>query len=216
MASGDSPGRVFVLAGANGAGKSSIAGEMFRRAGGDYFNPDEAARRIRETQPGIGVAEANGEAWRIGKRLLERAITGRLTLAIETTLGGRTITSLLERAHDEGVEVRMWFVGLDTPERHLARVKARVAQGGHDIPDAKVRERYEASRRNLIRLLPDLTELRLFDNSPEGDPAKGKSPRPLLVLHLTHGVVTAMCPPAQVPVWAKPIVASALRLTRAR
>ncbi len=211
MPGGDLAARVFVLAGTNGAGKSSLAGEMFRRAGADYFNPDEATRRIREAQPRIPEAEANSAAWQMGKRLLERAIAQRADFAFETTLGGRTITSLLERARDEGLEVRLWFVGLDSPERHLARVRARVAHGGHDIPEVKIRERYEASRRNLIRLLPHLTELRLFDNSVEGDPVKGRPPRPLLVLHVTGGAITAMCPPAKVPAWAKPIVAAAMR-----
>ena len=205
-----------MLAGTNGAGKSSVAGEAFRRGGGDYFNPDEATRRIREAQPRISEAEANSMAWQAGKRLLERAIAEQADFAFETTLGGRTITSLLERALDEGLEVRMWFVGLDSPERHLARVKARVARGGHDIPEVKIRERYETSRRNLIRLLPHLTELRLFDNSAEGDPAKGKSPKPLLVLHITEGAMTSMCPPTKVPVWAKPIVAAAMRAARGR
>ncbi len=213
MPGGDDTGRLFVLAGTNGAGKSSVAGEAFRRLGADYFNPDEAARRIREAQPGLSQAEANSAAWLTGKRLLEQAIAGRLVFAFETTLGGRTITSLLERAADDGCEVWMWFVGLDNPERHITRVKARVALGGHDIHETKIRERYEASRRNLIRLLPRLTELRLFDNSVEGDPARGKSPKPLLVLHMTEGAITSMCPPAKVPLWAKPIVAAALRIT---
>ncbi len=89
---------IWVLAGTNGAGKSSIAGTRFRAGGADYFNPDEATRAIREANPLLSLDEANSLARHQGKRLLERAVAERLDFAFETTLGGRTITELLQRA----------------------------------------------------------------------------------------------------------------------
>ena len=145
------------MAGVNGAGKSSIAGAAFNALGGEYFNPDTAARRIRKAQPSLTQKEANSAAWHQGKRLLERAIAGRLHFAFETTLGGNTITGLLERALDQGIEVRVWYAGLSSPELHLARVRRRHLRGGHDIEEADIRRRYDTSRVNLIRLLPKLT-----------------------------------------------------------
>jgi predicted ABC-type ATPase len=203
---------IFVLAGTNGAGKSSVAGETFRSRGMDYFNPDEATRRILEAHPEIGPAEANSRAWLQGKRLLERAITRRRRLALETTLGGNTIPALLESAADAGLGVRIWFVGLDSPERHISRVKARVARGGHDIPESKIRERYDRSRENLIRLLPVLAELWVYDNSEEGDPAQGGIADPRLILHALDGRIVQTCEVSDVPTWAKPIFLAALRL----
>jgi predicted ABC-type ATPase len=47
-----------VLAGTNGAGKSSVAGALIRSSGGDYFNPDEVAKRLRSTQPGLTQRQA--------------------------------------------------------------------------------------------------------------------------------------------------------------
>ena len=159
---------VYVLAGTNGAGKSSVGGAAIREKGAGYFNPDEATRRIRAANPHISERDANIAAWQEGKRLLEEAIARRLVFAIETTLGGETIATLLLRALAEGLEVRMWYVALATPELHIARVRARVAGGGHDIPEHTIRERYDRSRVNLIRLLPHPTELRVFDNRPPG------------------------------------------------
>jgi predicted ABC-type ATPase len=204
--------RIYVLAGTNGAGKSSIAGSRILGAGAEYFNPDEAARRILARNPGIRSEEANAAAWNEGRRLLERAIDERLSFALETTLGGSTITSLLERAMASGIEVRVWYVGLDGPERHMARVRARVARGGHDVPEATIRQRYDRSRLNLIRLLPKLAELRLFDNSFEADPHAGKTPRPILVLHMVEGVVKGPGDLSRTPGWARPIVAAALKI----
>jgi predicted ABC-type ATPase len=158
--------------------------------------------------------EANSAAWRQGKRLLERAISERLDFAFETTLGGRTMAGLLDRALAEKMEVRIWYVGLATPELHIARVRSRVAAGGHDIPEARIRERFENSRLNLVNLVPKLTELRVHDNSEEADPRKGIAPRPKLLLHMDRGMIVDMCDLAKTPEWAKPILAMAMKLSK--
>ena len=205
------PAGIYVIAGTNGAGKSTIGGAAIREHGAEYFNPDEAARRITAANPDISQPDANSAAWNEGTRLLETAIASRFTYAFETTLGGKTITNLLDQAIAAGIEVRIWYVALATPDLHIARVRARVARGGHDIPAEKIRERYDRSRENLIRLLPRLTELRVFDNSADADPATGSAPTPLLVLHMVQGRIVDMCEPSTVPEWAKPIVAFAVR-----
>jgi predicted ABC-type ATPase len=184
---------------------------MLLRQRVEYFNPDEAARRILAANPGISQTRANGAAWHEGKRLLERAIAERLDFVFETTLGGRTITGLLERAASLGIGVRMWYVGLSSPEHHIARVRARVAKGGHDIPESRIRERYHASRLNLIRLLPSLSELWVYDNSEEADPDAGMAPEPKLVVHIRRGAIVGPRDLSRTPDWAKAIVAAAMK-----
>lgn len=208
----DAP-RIYVLAGVNGAGKSSIAGAAFRAHGADYYNPDEAARRLMIANPGLAQAEANGIAWREGRRMLEQAIAERLDLAFETTLGASTIPRLLAEAAAQGIEVRVWYAGLATPELHIARVRARVARGGHDIPEETIRRRFEHSRLNLIQLMPALAALRVYDNSVEADPAAGRTPRPVLVLHVERGLILNPQYLPRAPDWAKPIVAAAMKLS---
>jgi predicted ABC-type ATPase len=202
---------IYVLAGANGSGKSSLVGALF---GQNYFNPDVAAQAILSKNPGITLAEANSAAWHEGLRLLQRAITERLSFAFETTLGGRSITSLLQLALSEGMEVRVWYAGLSSPELNIARVRSRVARGGHDIPEAKIRERYNASRKNLVRLLPKLTELRVYDNSDEADLKKGVAPEPKLILHMVRGTLVSSCDLTEAPEWAKPILMIAVYTSR--
>lgn len=183
---------------------------MLLQKGVEYFNPDEAARLILSANPGITQIEANSAAWHEGKRLLERALAERCSFAFETTLGGHTITDLLDRALSEGIEMRIWYVGLSSPELHIARVRSRVARGGHDIPEETIRDRYNGSRLNLIHLLPKLTELRVYDNSKESDPSIGIAPEPTLILHVARGVVVRLCDLRLAPKWAKPILAAAL------
>ncbi len=203
-----------MLAGTNGAGKSSIGGAMIRASGADYFNPDEAARAVLAANPGASITEANSAAWYEGKRLLERAIAERGNFAFETSLGGTTIPSLLARAIDAGIDVHVWYVALASPELHIARVQARVARGGHDIPEQDIRRRYDASRRNLIDLMPGLASLRVYDNSVEADLAKGIAPEPQLLLHLENGRVVRHGDLGAAPDWAKPILLVALRRRR--
>jgi predicted ABC-type ATPase len=204
------PPRIYVLAGVNGAGKSSIGGAMFREAGIEFFNPDAAARTFLSAGLGMNQQEANAAAWQQGRRLLERAIEEGKDFAFETTLGGNTIPSLLKRAISQGMEVRIWSVGLESAELHIARVRSRVELGGHDIPEAKVRERYARSRTNLIELLPNLAELRVFDNTEEGDPQKGQTPAPKLLLHQKEGKIVSLYDLRLVPQWAKPILQAAI------
>ncbi|WP_286137455.1 zeta toxin family protein [Mycobacterium sp. IS-3022] len=203
--------RLYILAGVNGAGKSSIGGAMIRAAGSDYYNPDEAARELIAANPGLDQTNANAVAWRQGTRLLQRAIHERLDLALETTLGGSTITGLLSEAAYKGIEVRVWYVGLSSADAHIERVRQRVRSGGHDIPEAVIRRRWRHSRQNLVQLLAVLAELRVYDNSALADPVEGKAPRPLLVLHVDHGEVVGPEDLSATPEWAKPIVAAALQ-----
>ena len=187
---------------------------MFRQAGADYFNPDEATARILAANPDISAADANRAAWHQGKRLLERAIAERLDFAFETTLGGHTISALLHEALAAGIDVRMWFVGLSSPELHIARVRARVARAGHDIPEERIRERYDRSRINLIELMPRLTELRVFDNSFDADPHAGRAPQPILILDFAKGKIRQLVELSKTPQWAKALVAAALKISK--
>ena len=97
---------------------------------------------------------------------------------------------------------------------HMARVRSRVARGGHDIPEEKIRQRYDQSRINLIELMPRLTELRVFDNSFDADPHAGRAPQPNLILHLAKGKILEMVELSRTPQWAKPLVAAALKISK--
>ena len=209
-----SPGqsRIYVLAGVNGAGKSSIGGAAFRQNGGDYYNPDEIARRLMTVDPTLTEMDANSAAWQQGVRLLTRAIEKHFDFAFETTLGANTIPRLLLQAASQGTEIYIWYVGLSSPALHIERVQARVQRGGHDIAAEYIHRRYEHSRLNLIELLPYLADLRVYDNSANADPAAGKTPKPKLVLHMERGRILNPGDLRHTPDWAKPIVAAALKL----
>lgn len=201
---------LYVLAGVNGAGKSSIGGHRLQQVGMGWFNPDTFAREL-VAATGCAQAEANGMAWTEGMRRLDEAMATGTAYAFETTLGGNTVPVKIAeaaRTHD----VLIWFCGLSSPEQHIARIKGRVAAGGHDIPEGKVRERYVASLENLIALLPSIAMLQLYDNSV--DAAHGEAiPDPLLIAEIVDGRLvspTDVDSLRRTPEWAKPIVEAAL------
>ena len=202
---------IYVLAGVNGSGKSSIGGAAITARGVEYYNPDPAAQELRSVHPNMTQAIANSHAWSLGKDMLAKAINNKETYAFETTLGGNTITRLLTEAAQAGFKVKIWYAGLESVELNLARVKARVEQGGHDIPKADIRKRWDSSRRNLIKLLPYLHSLRLYDNSREADPKLGNAPRPKLLLHVEAGKIVGPEDLSGAPNWAKPIIAGAAK-----
>jgi predicted ABC-type ATPase len=212
MASAATRPVIFVLAGVNGSGKSSLGGALLAEHGLTWFNPDSYARELVQ-QTSLPAAEANARAWNWGRRQLEQAIAQGTHYAFETTLGGQTIRDLLlqaARTHD----VVMIFCGLASVELHFERVALRVRHGGHDIPHDKIRERWTASRRHLIELLPALARLQVFDNSAPAD-AKGRIPDPLRVLEMERGRVqypghNDAQARAVMPLWAHAIVEAAL------
>jgi predicted ABC-type ATPase len=208
--------RIYVIAGVNGAGKSSIGGAAFRELGADYYNPDEAARGILGRNPALSQADANSAAWHQGVRLLGRAIAERKDFAFETTLGANTIPRMLQEAAAQSIEIYVWYVGLASVQLHNDRVAARVRRGGHAIGRDLIEHRFEQSRINLIELMPHLTELRVYDNSVDADPASGKTPELKLLLHMKRGAILNIHELENTPDWAKPIVSTALKLHKAR
>ena len=203
---------LYVLAGVNGAGKSSIGGHLLTRAGLAWFNPDAFARELAAAT-GCDQTSANAAAWTEGMRRLDAAIAQGQSFAFETTLGGRSVPARIRhasRTHD----VLVWFCGLDSPELHLARVRQRVTAGGHDIPQAKVRERWHSAIANLIALLPHLAEVRVFDNSTSVAPGQPvPDPTPVAVIQqgrLAWPAADDAAQLARTPDWAKPVLETAL------
>jgi predicted ABC-type ATPase len=208
------PNIIIVLSGVNGAGKSSIGAYAFAEAGIPTFNPDAYAQQLR-AETGMSREAANSAAWTYGKERLEAAIASGDSYAFETTLGGNTIPALLRQAagtHD----LTVWYCGLSSPELHIERVKSRVAHGGHDIPEHKIRERWINSISNLIDLMPHATHLYVFDNSATAAPGDD-IPDSIPLLTIVDQKITYPDPNdaqalSKTPDWAKAIIASAVEI----
>lgn len=200
---------ILVLAGVNGAGKSSLLGSIATAEGLVWFDPDAFTRELVAT--GCPHDQANSKAWAEGKNRLARAIADGEDHALETTLGGRTISALLREAtktHD----VIVWFCGLSSVDLHIQRVAQRIAQGGHAVAEHRIRARHDTSRENLIMLMDALHTVHVYDNTGA---AQDGVTEPQLVLELERGAIlhpSNLDELGMTPEWAAPIVERALQL----
>ncbi|HEY6456265.1 MAG TPA: hypothetical protein VIY90_13415 [Steroidobacteraceae bacterium] len=127
--------------------------------------------------------------------------------------GPNTIPDRLARAV-ETHQVVMIFCGLSSAEQHIERVRFRVANGGHDIPESKIRERWVGSRARLIRPLPHLAHIQVFDNSAQAAPGESIL-NPVLVLEMIEDRLVFPDPGdahalAKRPEWARPVLQAAI------
>jgi len=210
------PAEIVVAAGANGAGKSSIAQPYIEANGYPYFNPDQHARKL--VQLGVSPDEANGRAWRFGHDRLREAVDRDRSFAFETTLGGHSIAFELMRALAFGRAVTMFYVGLASPELHIRRVAARVVRGGHDIPAELIRKRYDSSRANLISFIGTKAWIRVWDNSAESADGRPDGAAQVFELREAQLVLPRTAPrhADSIPAWARPFLAQALKLALRR
>ncbi|WP_367396776.1 hypothetical protein [Sinimarinibacterium sp. CAU 1509] len=203
-------GTILVAAGTNGAGKSSIVQPFIEAQGGSYFNPDTQARKL--VSLGIPQNDANAFAWQQGHDQLTRSIESDQSFAFETTLGGHSIAYQLMRALAFKRRLIILYVGLSSVDLHIQRVQARVATGGHDIPEDKIRLRYRESRARLLSFIGTDATVRVWDNSVQsvtGQPSGATEVFRVEGRRLVFPVGRDM---TATPQWAQPLLAQAIRL----
>lgn len=151
--------RLWVIAGPNGAGKSSIvAARIGARL--PIINPDDIARDSTDGDPA-----AAGRLAVAGRRDLLRR---EASFGIETTLSGVGVLRFIASAKACGYRVMLIYVGVNAPELSRLRVIGRVADGGHDVPEADVFRRYITSMSNLAAALDLAERAWVVDNSGRG------------------------------------------------
>jgi predicted ABC-type ATPase len=141
---------IYLIAGCNGAGKTTFAMEFLPKEVKclRFLNADEIARGLSPLDPSAGARRA-------GRLLLEefaKSVKKRETFAVESTLSGKTYARMLKTAKRFGYEIELHYLYLATPEQAIARVRQRVAKGGHDIPESDLRRRFWRSRENLVKV----------------------------------------------------------------
>lgn len=104
-----------------------------------------------------------------GRLVLERIreLAGKdVDFAFETTLAGRSYVLLFKELKKKGYDLHLFFLWIPSPELALARIKERVAEGGHDVPPQDVRRRFHRGIQNLFKLYESLLDSwTLFDNT---------------------------------------------------
>ncbi|MBJ9989495.1 MULTISPECIES: zeta toxin family protein [Paenibacillus] len=182
---------IYVFAGNNGSGKSTIRNLIIDRLGISVnIDPDALARSIDADQPESRKISAGKEAIKLARDCIEN----KRDFSVETTLAGGNAIRLMKEAKNKGFEVTMFYVGLGDYRLNIERVAARVRNGGHHIPTEDIIRRHSTSMKNLHLNLVLIDYLIVIDNSE----ASGE-----IVLQAKNNVITHEV--SHLPAWAKSI-----------
>ena len=148
------PPTIYVIAGCNGAGKTTFAKEFLPKEVKclRFLNADEIARGLSPFKPSASAIRAA----RLLLTQVDECLRRRETFALESTLSGKTYIRLFQRARRLGYEIELHYLWLSSPAQAIARVRQRVQQGGHHVPAADIRRRF---KRSLVHLLDDYLPL---------------------------------------------------------
>jgi predicted ABC-type ATPase len=162
----------WIVAGPNGSGKSSLYSNTEIEAFDQsvwIINPDLLTERIRRVE-NFSQQEANLEAVIRIEAWLDASIRAHQTVGVETVLSTDKYRRLVLAANRNQFEFRLIYVVLASPDLNVERVQTRVKKGGHDVPEHKIRERWDKSIQQLPWFLEQADSAMIFDNS-------GASPR---------------------------------------
>ena len=145
-----------IIGGVNGCGKSSLTGALKAERSdlGIIIDVDKLNAQLG------GVLEGGKAAVRKIDECLEMGVS----FTQEITLSGARTERTIRRAKDLGYTIRLYYIGLDTVEESLGRIRNRVAKGGHNIPREDVERRFSTRFADVLRVLPYCDEARFFDN----------------------------------------------------
>jgi predicted ABC-type ATPase len=158
---------IVIVAGPNGAGKTTAAADILMGALSvrEFVNADIIAKGLSSFQP-------ESVAFDAGRIMLERLrhlAEQRADLAFETTLASRTFASWIKAMAATGYRLGLFFFWLPSADMAVERVRTRVLEGGHHVPEDVIRRRYDAGLRNFFRIYrPLAAHWRLYDNSNRG------------------------------------------------
>ncbi len=168
---------LYILAGANGSGKSTIASELLPAENIVYVNADDIAREL---------CPADMAAVRIqaGKELharMDKLFSAGQSFALESTLSGVGHIKTIEKAHRLGYQVVIIYTFVDNPADCIGRIQMRVKNGGHPVPAEDVIRRFTRSKQNFWNTYKDLADAWVLyynggdDIIPVAEQAQGKA-----------------------------------------
>ena len=145
---------LYILAGANGSGKSTIAKELLPEENIVYVNADDIALQLcPENMQSVRIKAGKEFHSRISKLFNEQK-----SFAMESTLSGIGHIKTIETAHKLGYKVIIIYTFVDDPDACIVRIQTRVKNGGHPVPDEDVIRRYSRSKQHFWNKYKNLAD----------------------------------------------------------
>jgi predicted ABC-type ATPase len=182
---------LYIISGCNGSGKTTTAKQIlpYFLDVYEYVNADEIASGLSPFRPETVAIQA-------GKLMLKRLnylSQNQINFAFETTLSGLNYIKFLQQCQAQNYQINLIYFWLNNPQLAIARVKQRVASGGHNIPEDVIIRRYYRGQKNLIQFyLPLCHNWIIYDNSnlpPELIAETGINSIPLIYNHQIYSQI---------------------------
>lgn len=159
----DAVKRFWLIAGPNGVGKTTYAFMNVPAVSGsmNFVNFHEIARGLSPLAPRL----AEREAARVALSRARDFIAKGEVFTMETTLSGHTHLALMRQARSAGLSPALLYFSVNDPVVCLERIARRVAEGGHDVPEAIVRRRFARSHANLSAYCAEADLWRIYEAS---------------------------------------------------
>jgi len=158
---------LYIVAGANGSGKTTFALNYKELNNLHFINADEIAKQY-DPKVANSDCEANFprndmDKYKIkaGKEFfkqLENSLAHDKSFMIETTLSGKYLKKVIEKAKKNNFKIILMYLFLETDNENILRVKNRVLNGGHDVPVEDIKRRYIRSRELFMNLYKDMVD----------------------------------------------------------
>ena len=154
----------YIFAGVNGAGKSTLYKTNFLNKdikNTIRINTDEIVYSFGDWKSNIDQIKAG----KIAIQLRNKCFLEEKSFNEETTLTGKTILKIIDKAKNLGYKIHLYYIGIGNPEIAKERVKNRIARGGHGISSNLIEKRYYESLQNLEKILSKCDLIEIYDNS---------------------------------------------------
>ncbi len=160
--------QLWILAGGNGAGKSTFYEKFLEELGIKFVNADTIAKNI----PAKDEEELNYKAATIAAEIRDRLLDQGISFCYETVFSHESKIDFVSNAVARGYEIILVYIHLDNPALNEARVHQRASDGGHSVPVEKIHSRIPRTMKHIAKVLPMVSEARLLDNSSHDDAFK--------------------------------------------
>jgi predicted ABC-type ATPase len=158
--------KILIIAGPNGAGKTTFATEFLPREAEcpNFINADLIASGINPFRP----EDAAFSAGRLMLEMMKKYVEKGENFSFETTLAGKNYARHISNWQKKGYIIKLFFLKLPDPAFAILRVRQRVKEGGHDVPEIVIRRRFYAGLHQFETIYKSLAdEWALYDNSSE-------------------------------------------------
>lgn len=157
---------LWLLAGGNGAGKSTFYREILEPLGLPFVNADLIARELDRDAP----ESASYAAAAIAERLRSEMLATGGSFCFETVFSHPSKIDFVAEAKSRGYRVHLVYIDLGDAQLNAARVAQRVQQGGHSVPTDKILSRLPRTRANIRKTVPLCDSVWLLENSALSQP----------------------------------------------